>query len=189
MEAEEAILTRRMIPKVDTRRPGKEEIEALLQAAVRAPTHHLTQPWRFIVLSGTALDELGEAMTERVRRESAGSEELDHKLEVERGRPRRAPVIVTVIYAPSDNPKALEVEDRYSVGAAMQNILLLAHSRGLGAYLRTGPAAEDAAVKRHLGLSDREEIAGFIYVGHPEQDRSITKRTDPKELTEWRGWE
>lgn len=183
------ILNRRMISKVGTRRPGKEEIEALLQAAVRAPTHHLTQPWRFIVLTGTALDELGEAMTERVKRESAGSEELDQKLEVERGRPRRAPVIVTVVYAPSDNPKALEVEDRYSVGAAMQNILLLAQSRGLGAFLRTGPAAEDAAVKRHLGLSDREEIAGFIYVGYPEQDRPITKRTDPRELTEWRGWE
>ena len=178
-----------MISKVDTRRPGRDEIEALLQAAVRAPAHHLTQPWRFIVLSGSALDELGEAMTERVKRESAGSDELDHKLEMERGRPRRAPVIVTVIYVPSDNPKALEVEDRYSVGAAMQNMLLMAHSRGLGAYLRTGPAAEDATVRRHLGLSDGEEIAGFIYVGYPEQDRSITERTEPKELTEWRGWD
>jgi nitroreductase len=185
---EEAILTRRMIPKVAERRPEKEDIEALLAGAVRAPNHFLTQPWRFVVLTGDALDELGEAMAERVIQERQGDPELERRVQLEMQRPRRAPVILTLIYVPSDDERAIVVEDRYAVGAAMQNILLMAHARGLGAYLRTGPAAEYEGVKRHLGLKEGEEIAGFIYLGFPEDDRPLTERTDAAELTEWRGW-
>ena len=188
MEAEEAILTRRMIPNVSDRRPGRGDIEALLGAAVRAPNHFLTQPWRFVVIAGDALDGLGAAMAERVKEEHEGDDELERRVEMERQRPRRAPVIITVVYVPSDDPRAIEVEDRYAVGAAMQNILLMAHARGMGAYLRTGPAAEYEGVKQHLGLKDGEEIAGFVYVGYPEADRPLTERTDAGELTEWRGW-
>lgn len=188
MEAEEAILTRRMISKVAERRPEKEAIEAMLRAAVRAPNHFLTQPWRFVVLAGSALDELGDAMAQRVREEHEGEDDVERRVEMEMERPRRAPVIVTVIFVPSEDPRAIRTEDLYSVGAAMQNILLMAHARGLGAYLRTGPAAEYEGVKRFLGLKDGEEVAGFIYVGFPEADRPLTDRTDPKELTEWRGW-
>ena len=42
--------------------PTPSEVLPLLEAAVRAPNHHLTEPWRFIVLTGQALEDLGEAM-------------------------------------------------------------------------------------------------------------------------------
>ncbi|HLF70364.1 MAG TPA: nitroreductase family protein, partial [Actinomycetota bacterium] len=103
---------------------------------------------------------------------------------------RRAPVIVTVVYRPSTNPRATEVEDRYAVGAAMENALLAAHSLGLGAYLRTGPAALDPVVHRFLELVEGEEIAGFIYVGYPAPDEQahLSERHPVAEVTTWRGW-
>lgn len=191
MDALEAILSRRSVPKVSASRPDRAVIEKLLEAAVRAPNHHLTEPWRFVVLADKALEQLGEAMAERVRERFAGEPELASKVELERSRPHRAPVIITAIYVPSSNPKALEHEDRYSVGAAMQNILIAAHALGLGGYLRTGPAAEYEGVKRHLGLADGEEIGGFIYVGWPEEESAepASRRSDHREKTEWRGWD
>jgi nitroreductase len=185
------ILSRRMVPKVSDRRPERSQIEQLLQAGVRAPNHYLTEPWRFLVLTGKALDELGEAMAERLRRESVGDPNLDQKIEMEKSRPRRAPVILTVVYGRSSDPRAVEVEDRYAVGAAMQNILLSAHALGLGAYLRTGPAASDPEVAKFLGLKEGEEVAGFIYLGYPSEDspRPMTPRTPPQERTSWRGWD
>lgn len=191
METIESILTRRSVPKVADKRPSPKEIESLLEAGVRAPNHHLTEPWRFIVLAGDALDRLGEEMAVRVREEHAGDPELHKRVEVEKSRPRRAPVIIVVIYTPSSNPKAIEVEDRYAVGSLMQNILLAAHASDLGAYLRTGPAAEYPGVHRHLGLREGEEIAGFIYVGYPAEgeERSMSARTPPKERTTWLGWD
>lgn len=190
MEAEEAVRTRRSIAKVGEERPRKDEIAILIGASVLAPNHYLSQPWRFIVLAGAGLDRLGDAMAERVRDQFSGSDDLEQRVEMEKARAKRAPVIVTVVYRPSDNPQVLEVEDRYAVGAAIQNILLVAHARGLGAYLRTGPAATDPQVRRFLGLTDNEEIAGFIYVGYPEGEAPEPQERVPAEdRTTWLGWE
>src|SRR5256714_5634349 len=98
--------------------PTRADVMPLLEAAVRAPNHHLTEPWRFVVLTGQALEGLGEAMGESVRRQHAGARDLEMKVQFERARPLRAPVIVAVIYVPSCCPKVLEVEDRYALGAA-----------------------------------------------------------------------
>jgi nitroreductase len=172
-------------------RPPKEVVTKLLTAAVRAPTHHLTQPWRFIVLTGEGLDRLGEAMAGRVERQYAGTDDLPQRVALEKKRPHRAPVIVAVVYRPSENPKAIEREDRYAVGAAMQNLLLAAHSLGFGAYLRTGPAAEDPGVGEFLGLLAGEEVAGFIYLGYPGEAAEplpLSERDDATARTTWVGW-
>lgn len=184
-------MTRRSVGAVTDERPGRADVDAVIQAASRAPTHHLTEPWRFVVLAGPAREALGEVMAGRVRREHAGDPHLEEKVAFEAGRPMRAPVILTVVYTPSDHPKAIEMEDRYAVGAAMQNALLAAHARGLAAFLRTGPASVDPGVAEHLGLEPGEEIAGFIYLGYPASDDPPPPkpRTDPADRTLWRGWD
>ncbi len=191
MDVNEAITTRRMVAKVESKAPSRGEIERLLAAAVRAPSHHLTEPWRFIVIAGTALDDLGHAMAERIRAQFADSPDLEQKIELEKSRPKRAPVIIVVVYVPSTHPKAIEVEDRHSIGAAMQNILLAAHGAGLGAFLRTGPAVFDENVRGFLQLGSDEEIAGFIYVGYPapDQPESMSNRSEFSERTRWLGWD
>jgi nitroreductase len=181
----EAIMTRRSVPKVTDQVPSKEAIEKLLEAGVRAPTHHLTQPWRFLVLTGAALDDFGaawQAGTERGGKDGSGIAAKAH----------RAPVILAVIATPHLNhPKAIEMEEHYATGMAMQNILLAAHDLGLGAMIRTGPAAEMDEVRAALGVEPDERIAGLIYLGYPapgDSDRPMTRRTAAAERTEWRGW-
>jgi nitroreductase len=185
MEAYEAIMTRRSHPKTAEGVPDKELIAKLLAAAVRAPNHHLTQPWRFIVLTGDALKELGDAWAKGAQREGKDPESV-------RSKPQRAPVVITVIERPKGHlPKVQELEEHHATGAAMQNVLLAAHDLGLAAMLRTGPAAHIPEVLDHLGLTEGELVAGYIYVGWPVDDageRAATRRTDAEELTEWRGW-
>lgn len=185
METYEAILTRRSTARCSDRLPSKDDIEKLLEAAVRAPTHHLTQPWRFVVLAGTARDELGAAWIAGQTKTGKDTRGLEEK-------PRRAPVIIAVIDHPHlDHPKVIQEEEHYATGAAMQNILLAAHDMGLGAMIRTGPAAGYQEVKDFLGVTDGEVIAGLIYVGYPapgDAQRPMTRRTPASEVTEWRGW-
>jgi nitroreductase len=159
--------------------PDRATIEKLLAAAVRAPTHHLTQPWRFVVLQGEARRRLGEAW-------AAG--QPDKVPEQTIAKALRAPVIVAVIERPHlDNPKVVEIEEHMATGAALQNILLAAHALGLGAMLRTGAAAELAEVREYLRVEDDELIAGFVYIGYPDgSERPSTRRTTAEELTEWR---
>jgi nitroreductase len=180
----EAIVTRRSVPMPTDRVPTRDQIEKLLAAAVRAPNHHLTQPWRFIVLAGDALKELGAAWAAGAEREGDDPDQARHK-------PLRAPAIIVVLERPhTENPKVVEIEEHHAVGAALQNILLAAHGMGLGAMLRTGPAARLKEVRDYLGAGDDEIVAGFVYLGYsPEGDseRPMTRRTDPAQLTEWRG--
>ena len=190
MDALEAIMSRRSMSRISDRRPDQDTIRKLIETAVRAPNHHLTQPWRFVVLTGSALERLGDAMAERLRRETPGDQFIDQKAERERAKAFRAPVILTVVYVPSSNPKAIEVEDRYAVGAAMENMLVAAHAMGLGVYLRTGPAAYDEGVRELLGLSNREEVAGFLYLGYADGDPpEMPPRAPSEERTTWVGWD
>ena len=59
---EELIRQRRSIyPKQYNDKPVERDvIVRLLQAAVHAPTHKRTEPWRFKVLRGDSLRRLGE---------------------------------------------------------------------------------------------------------------------------------
>lgn len=186
METYEAIMTRRSTARCTDEVPTRAEIEKLLEAAVRAPTHHLTQPWRFIVLAGGARDELGAAWVAGQAKTGKDTTGLADKT-------RRAPVIIAVIDHPHlSHPKVVQEEEHYATGAAMQNILLAAHDMGLGAMIRTGPAATFQEVRDYLGVADDEVIAGLIYVGRPapeEADRPMTRREPATERTEWRGWQ
>ena len=186
METYEAITTRRSVPKTTDQVPDRADIARLLDAAVRAPNHHLTQPWRFVVLTGDARRELGDAWARGAEREGSDPDAAREK-------PLRAPVIVCVIEHPkTHHKKVVEIEEHHATGAAIQNILLAAHDMGLGAMIRTGPAAAMKEVRDLLGVGDDELIAGFVYVGYPPEgdaERPMSRRTPAAEITEWRGWE
>ena len=183
METYEAIMTRRSVPKTAEARPPLDEISRLLDAAVMAPNHHLTEPWRFIVLVDDALKDLGEVL-------AAHAERTGGNVALMRDLPQRAPVIITVIEHPRiADSHVPEIEEHYAVGAAMQNILLAAHDAGLVAMIRTGAQARLPEVREHLSLKPGEFIAGFIYVGYPLKGftKKVPRKTPARELTEWRG--
>ena len=185
METYEAIMTRRSVPKTAEAVPPVAQVKRLLDAAVMAPNHHLTEPWRFVVLSGDALKELGEVFAQHAER-TGGNAQLARDL------PLRAPIVITVIEHPRvGDAHAPEIEDHHAIGAAMQNILLAAHSAGLAAMIRTGPYARLQEVQKHLGLSAGEFIAGFIYVGFPLDgfNKKAPRKTPAMSLTEWRGFD
>jgi nitroreductase len=185
METYDALMTRRSVPKLTDRAPDRATVQRLIDAGTRAPSHHLTQPWRFVVLAGDARKELAEAWIRGAENQGKDTKGLAEK-------PLRAPVIICVIETPHlENPKVVEIEEHYAVGAAMQNILLAAHDTGLGAMLRTGPIVSMPEVKEFLEVGEGEMIAGFIYVGYaPENDgeRPLGRRTPAEQLTKWRGW-
>lgn len=177
-------MTRRSVPRCDGD-VARGDVETILAAAVRAPNHHLTQPWRFVVLTGEARSDLARAWAAGLEREGKEASRIPEKA-------RRAPVIVCVLERPHlDNPKVVEIDEHYAVGAAIQNMLLAAHALGLGAMHRTGAATEMPEVRDYLGAEPDELIAGFVYVGRPPEgigSRPRSRRTDHSEVTEWRGW-
>jgi nitroreductase len=166
MDVLEALRTRRSIGKLEGD-VSEAEVREFVEAAVCAPNHKLTEPWRFTVLRGDARARLGAAWaaSEAARTTLTGADREAY-LSREARKPLRAPVIIVASTVTSDDP-VLAVEDFAATAAAVQNLLLAAHARGFGTVWRTGGMAYDPAIVDHLGLGQGERIVGFVYVGRP----------------------
>ena len=189
MDVFEAIRTRRSIGKVTDQRPSREQIETILDAATWAPNHHLTHPWRFVVVAGDERIRFGEVMArskvDRMEREGRSTEGEAERLVA---KALRAPVIIAVGVELSDAPKVIEMEEIESGAAAVQNMLLAAHALGLATMWRTGDPAYDPAVTEYLGLSEQSRLLGFVYVGYAAVEKELGKHVPFDEITTWRGW-
>jgi len=187
VDALEAIRERRMLPRVREDRPSQDEIAELLELAVRAPAHFRTEPWRFHVLAGEALDDLAQAIADE-QVDSAGADP-DEALAEARKKVSRAPVVVVVTCRPQlDKDGVVEQEEIVATAMALQNLLLGAYASGLGAMLRTGAASYHPAARKRLGLDDDEIVIGMVYLGYPAADREKTERAPASDKTRWLGW-
>lgn len=182
---------RRSVGRLQPEQPPRALVARVIEAATWAPNHHLTEPWRFVVLAGEARVALGDVMAHALRErlpdpESAQAAAL---LAKERAKPLRAPVLIAVAVVPSPDPRVVEVEEVAAGAAGVQNMLLAAEALGLGAMWRTGDAAYDPAVKRFLGWPEEAHLLAFVYLGFPAMPHGRPHETDASKYTTWRGWE
>jgi nitroreductase len=186
MSLREAIISRRSVGRVLPDALPRAEVEALLEAAVSAPNHHLTAPWRFVVLAGDARREVGEAHARAVAR--AKPDLPAEGLAKEAARLERAPVVIAAIVRGSEDPVQAR-EDRDAVAAAIENLLLAAHAGGLGAMWRTGVMVDEPEVREALGLEPGDAIVGFVYLGRPAgPPPERPPRPEVAAVAAWRGW-
>ncbi len=183
MDVIEAIHTRQSVGKMQAKAVPRELIEKLLDAAVRAPNHYKTRPWRFVVLTGNGRSKLGDVMA-RVLHERFPNVPQE-ALEKERAKPLRAPVIIAVGVDEPNESRVVEIENVCAAAAACQNILLAAHALGLGGHWRTGDAARDPEVKTFLGLSVEQHLIAFLYIGYPEGQPEPYQRVGFEDRTRW----
>jgi nitroreductase len=189
MQVLEAIRTRRSIGKVLPEQPSRDEIETILDAATWAPCHHVTNPWRFVVIAGDERVELGRMMARsKIRRMIDEGRDIAGEEEKLIQKAMRAPVVIAVGVEPTDGAKVVPIEEIEAGAAAVQNMLLAAHGLGLGAMWRTGDPAYDPEVRAHLGLSERSSLLGFVYVGYPAVSKVRENHLSFENVTTWRGW-
>ena len=189
MQVLEAIRTRRSIGKVTDQIPTREHVETILDAASWAPCHHATSPWRFIVIAGDARAEFGRVTAQsKLRRLESEGRSVEGEQEKLITKALRAPVIIAVGVEPDQGPKIVEIEEIEAGAAAVQNMLLAAHSLGLGAIWRTGDPAYDREVATYLGLTTSGRVLGFVYLGYPAIEKEKSNHIPFEQATTWRGW-
>lgn len=178
------LLSRRSVGRVKSDPIPRETIAELLVAATYAPNHHLTAPWRFIVLTDAARRTVGEAHAAAVARQrpDAGPDVVAR----ESARLERAPVVIACIVRTGGDDPVTAREDRDAVAAAMQNLLLAAHARDLGAMWRTGTMVDEPEVKTALNLVPGDAIVGFVYLGIAAVVPPDRGRPPLDDVVEWR---
>ncbi len=166
--------------------PNATELARILTAAARVPDHKKLVPWRFIVFEGEARSAFGEILAAACRAEE--KEPPSHvRIELERGRLLRAPIVVAVISRVTDSPGAPEWEQVLSAGAACFSLCLAANALGYGTSWITEWYSYSPAVRTALKLGPNERIAGFVYIGTATERQPDRDRPDLSSIVEhWR---
>jgi nitroreductase len=138
----------------------------ILEDAIWAPTHGLTQPWRFHVFVGAARERLAEGLESLYDRVTPPTERREDKRSKLRANVLTAPVIIAVAARIDPAGPITELDEIAATSCAVQNILLSAHQRGLGSFWATSPVACTVEFAKWLGLDASHRCLGLVYVGH-----------------------
>jgi nitroreductase len=174
----DVITTRRTNMRVDRERMIEPSlVEELCRLATWAPNHKMTEPWRFIAVTGDARHQLGEAAAHHQARLGETDE---NRLNKTRGKYARTPLCLVVASAHHEDPSRRQ-EDRDAVSAGVQNLLLAATAAGLATYWGTGVVCDSPEVKQLCGLGPHDEIVGVLYMGWPlDATTPIPPRSAPQ---------
>ena len=185
MPVDVAIKTRRSVARLKPDPVPGEAIELMLEAAVWAPNHHLTEPWEFFVLSGDSLRRFAEIRRDfrRTLFKHPEAPEVQRALDKIYADTITTPVIIVVTTTNPDD-QDLRDDDYGATMIAIQNMLLVATGLGLGVYLRTGRLIRFPPLREWLAVTEGRRIAGVIYVGYPAHIPE-RRRTPHREKTHW----
>lgn len=184
MDVSSAMAARQSVKKFSDRRVTRGEIEALLDRAVLAPNHRMTEPWRFYVLGPEARRAYGAALGARKARRVEDPEAAAQVARKVADENAALPAVIVVATRLDDNPEIRE-EDYAATMMAVQNILLAAVELGLGTHIKTGAVMEDPAARAAVGVPVDQRIVALINLGEPAELPSPKPRMDARQHTVW----
>lgn len=159
----------------------KEIIEQILESANYAPTHKLTQPWRFVVIRNEAKANLAEELR-RIYQETVPAEKfLQKKFDSFRTKTSQAECIIAINVQFSG--KIAEWEEIAATACAVQNMALTAEALNIGAYWSSPGLI--SGLGDFLGLAENEKCYGFFYMGYHNEEPRAAKRTPMVEKIKW----
>lgn len=161
----EIINTRRSIRKYQNQPVEDELLVKLLEAAMNAPTARNLQEWKFIVVKNRHLQEkIAKALPNTHMSYHAGA-------------------CIVVL-----GDKTIQPKDEYiyvDCGAAIENLLLEAHSLGLGCcWCAVGPNEDRILPLRELlNIDDHLVPVANIAIGWPDEMKEENHRYDEQKVT------
>ena len=184
MQISEAITQRRSIKRYSDRPVSREEVETVLAAAVLAPNHRLTQPWRFYVLGPQARHAYGLVLGGRKAKKIEDPVAAQAMRDTVAEEHRRLPLMIAVAVVDNESPEIRE-EDYAAVMMAVENLALAAVELGLGTHIKTGAIMADPAARAAAGVRDGERIVAILNLGAPAEVPAAKPRTAASALTTW----
>jgi nitroreductase len=186
MDAIEAIQQRTSTRRFRRESVARDLIERLLECAVRAPNHKLTEPWRFAVLLGEARAQFAEIRAKHRLKRFADPESHEALAGAEKVRRETAetPTFIVVMCAVSQDEITRE-EDYAATMMAIANLMTAAESLGLGTYLKTGGVMRHPQLAQLVGLEEGFRIVGVVSLGYPAEAEAPRRRRPAAELTRW----
>lgn len=166
------------------RKVHKEMVEKLLNNAIWAPTHGMTQPWRFTVFMNEGLQLLSNVLSSIYQAKYTGDAFNEMKYNKLKQRPLKASVVIAIVVEYDAKGKITEIDDTLAVACAVQNMMLTATAYGLGAFWATPGIIKEQEINEFLNI-ENGKCLGFLYLGYPATEWPKSQRKPIEYITKW----
>lgn len=184
MNVLQAIAARRSISQFTDEAVSPDDLRQLIDAAIQAPNHRMTQPVRFRVLGPAARHAYGAVLGARKAKKVEDPVAAQAVIDKAAAAETAVPTAIAVSVRLDDNPEIRE-EDYATALMGIQNLMLAAVALGLGTRLRTGAVMDDPRARAALEVPEGERIVGLVQVGHPASTPEAKRRKTVDEVTRW----
>ncbi|NUQ22347.1 MAG: nitroreductase [Saprospiraceae bacterium] len=161
----------------------RDTIEQVLENANWAPTHKRTEPWRFKIFTGNALERLGAYLANVYKTNTPDDQFSDVKYNKMLKNPTRAGCVMAVCMERDPAQSLPEWEEIAAVACAVQNMWLTCTALGIASYWSTPGAILKA--DEFLGLKAGERCLGLFYMGYSDAPAPEGARRPVAEKTQW----
>ena len=164
------LVNRRTINEFEPTLPSdwEQSLERAIEAAIYAPNHKRTEPWRFHLLGPQAIQKVCQINADLVA-DAKGAAAGEKKLQRWLAMPGW--LVVTCQYNGNDSmndPMSLAREDYAACCCAIQNLCLSLHASGMGTKWTTGAVNFHPDFASAVGFSPNEEfVVGTLWFGTP----------------------
>lgn len=179
----DVIRDRRSQKTFTTRPVSDDDIRTLLDAAVLAPNHKLTQPWAFAVLGPQARRAYGEIKAQRVLEGTDPALAAEKRAKILADTAGLPAVIFVMQRVDADAHRAKE--DYAAIFMGIENVLLAATSLGLGSKVHTGDIMAAPAMRELVKAEANEEIVAMLHIGEAAEEMKPKARIPAEERTRW----
>ena len=161
-------------------------VKQMLENANWAPTHKLTEPWRFVVFTGDGIKKLatfqGECYKKVTTTDGTFREDRYQNLLT---KPMESSHIIAVGMKRDEKKSVPEIEEIGAVFCAVENMYLTATAYGVGCYLSTGGVTNFEEAKEFFGLGKDDKLLGFLNIGMPKSILLEGRRKTIEEKVKW----
>lgn len=184
MDVQQAIRTRVSVKEFTPTAVPRETVEQLLELAILAPNHRMTQPVGFRVMGEGAKRAYAEALARRKTAKIDDAATADAVRERVVKRTVEVPCMVGVVVAVSEDPEIRE-EDYATAFMAIENLCLGAVEMGLGTHIKTGAVMHEPSLRAALEVGPSERLASIVFLGVPAELPAPKPREPAAERTRW----
>lgn len=159
----------------------------ILENANWAPTHGMTQPWRFKIYEEEGRERLAEGLQRIYRETTPKSGFREDKHDGIRTKIFASPVVIVICMARQESGVIPEIEEVEAVACAVQNMHLTASAVGMAAYWSTPAFVYTEEMKAFLRLNPGDRCLGLFYLGWPKDRENwpTGTRSPIRERLEW----
>jgi nitroreductase len=159
-------------------------IREMIEAATWAPTHGLTQPWRFKVYTGAALSTLATTLSAtyvNIAQEKA-TEEIQKRLST---MPNLSSHVIVISYAYNPESNIPEWEELAATSAAVQNLHLMATAHNVVGVWTSPGFLSSPKFNEALDIASNQKVVGIFYLGYTDKELPPSKRKAIDEVMTW----